>query len=272
LAALLPVLGWRMIWRIGAFLILFAVLPLIILVVRQSPTAREGLHYVEDTSRAVPLHKPASLQAVRLRDILMRPNFWLLIGAYVPMLGLNDAVAQNLSPYVASLGWDQRTAAGLLSVLSFSNLLATLLLGIFSDRFGNRVPLLLLTGATATGGVLFALGGGLPVIALACAFIGFAGGINTLMAATLAAEFGAKGFGRAFGMSLFFIPFLPLSAVVTARVKEVSGSYTPAFFVLSVLLVTSFGFSSLFFRQKRNGSPSAAAAMAVLVHPAPPPS
>ncbi len=48
------------------------------------------------------------------------------------MLGLNDAVPQNLSPYAESLGWGQKISGDLLSVISFSNLLATLLLGIFS--------------------------------------------------------------------------------------------------------------------------------------------
>ena len=216
--AVLPVLGWRMIWRPEAVVLLVVILSLIILMVRQSPTAREGLHYVAADARIV--SEQGSQPQVRLRDILPRPNFWLLILAYMPMLGLNDAVAKNVSSYAESLGWGHKIAGDLLSVTSFSNLLATLLLGIFSDRFGNRVPLVLLTGVTVCRGAMFAMGGGLPEIAVACALVGFAGGMNTLMAATLAAEFGPRGFGRAFGMCLFFIPFLPFSAVVTVKVRR----------------------------------------------------
>ncbi len=111
---------------------------------------------------------------------------------------------------------------------------------------------MLLTGVTACGGAMFAMGGGLPAIAVACALVGFAGGMNTLMAATLAAEFGAKGFGRAFRMCRFFIPFLPFAVVVAAKVKEVNGSYTPAFLGLTLMLVISLCLTLLFFRQKRD--------------------
>ncbi len=72
-AAILPVLGWRMIWCAGAVVLLIVILPLIILVIRQSPTAREGLHYVAADARMVP--EQGSQPPVRLRDILRRLNF-----------------------------------------------------------------------------------------------------------------------------------------------------------------------------------------------------
>lgn len=273
---MLPGIGWRMIWRIGGLVMLFVVLPLIFLVIRQRPGQREGLHYeglhyVEGAANSGPHHRHGHAASdLRWLDVLKRRNFWLVILAFVSLGGTSDAVAQNLSPYILALGWNPRLAGELLPILNFSNLLATLLLGVFSDRFGNRLPLAGLTVLTATGAMIFAFGGGFYTVAAGCAFVGFALGINTLMAAAVAAEFGAKGFGRAYGMSLFFVPFLPATAVITARVKEVSGSYQPVFFSLAAILAISCCLTLLLYREKRGAHLTQAEKTAILEQPAPP--
>ena len=271
-AALLPVVGWRVIWRIGGAVMIFVVLPLIFLVLRQRPTEREGLHYVEGATASGLQHHPIgqAKSDLRWRDVLTNRNFWLIILGFVSLGMTSDSVAQNLSPYILALGWSPKLAGGLLPVLNFSNLIATLLLGIFSDRFGIRKPLAALSILTAVGALIFAFGGGFYAIAAGCAFVGFAAGINTLMAAAIAREFGAKGFGRAYGMSLFFVPFLPASAVITARVKEVVGSYQPVFLCLAGLLAISCCMTLLFFREKRDAQLSEPEKLAMLEQQAPP--
>ena len=99
------------------------------------------------------------------RDVASRRNFWLLVGIYLPMLALNGGCAQNLAPYAASHGWTQESAGVLLSVLSFSHLIATFSLGLVSDRFGNRLPFAGLALIMAAGAAVFAFGGALVFIA-----------------------------------------------------------------------------------------------------------
>src|ERR1700731_4923799 len=42
-SAALPTVGWRMIWRVGGLLIAFIILPLVVFVIRDRPTERDGL-------------------------------------------------------------------------------------------------------------------------------------------------------------------------------------------------------------------------------------
>ena len=64
-AAAMPAIGWRAIWQIGAALIVLVVLPLLLLVVRDRVTEREGFHYLVDDGVAAnhetPVHGTGDL-------------------------------------------------------------------------------------------------------------------------------------------------------------------------------------------------------------------
>jgi MFS-type transporter involved in bile tolerance (Atg22 family) len=55
--------------------------------------------------------------------------------------------------------------------------------------------------------------------------MGFVGAIWTLLASSIAAEFGQGAFGRAFGLISFLPPFGTLFAPVLAWTQERTGSY-----------------------------------------------
>jgi MFS family permease len=254
-AALLPTAGWRLIWRVGGLLLAAAVTPAVVLVIRDRPSEREGLHYLQGSAGAsVHGHGAGAAEAGRLgwREVASRRNFWLLVAIYLPMLGLYGGCAQNLAPYAQSHGWSQSSAGLLLSVLSFSHLVGTLALGLISDRFGNRLPFAGLALVMATGAAVLALGGSLPLAMVGCALIGFGGGLYTLLAAALAAEFGADGFGRAYGLAMLFLPVMSLAPFAVAKIQETSGSYTPAILALGGLVVVSGGLS-LLLRERHGG-------------------
>lgn len=246
-AALLPDIGWRLIWRAGAALLALAVTPLVVLILRDRPTEREGLHYLAETVGGARAAHDAAAGGPQLswRAIASRRNFWLLVGIYLPMLALFAACAQNLAPFAQSHGWSRQSAGVLLSVLSFSHLAGTLALGVISDRFGTRLPFVGLALVMAAGAVMVALGGGLPLIALGCVFIGLGGGLYPLLGAALAVEFGADGFGRAYGLAMLFLPAMSLAPFAVAKSQEISGAYTPAFLALAVLTAAAGGLSLL---------------------------
>ena len=157
-----------------------------------------------------------------------------------------------VSPFAQSHGWDRQSAGILLSVISFSHLAGTLALGLISDRFGNRLPFAGLALVMAGGAAVFTLGGALPLVTIGCALIGFGGGLYTLLAAALAAEFGADGFGRAYGLAMLFLPVMSLAPFAVAKIQETSGSYTPAFLALAGLVAVAGGLS-LLLRERHGG-------------------
>jgi len=253
IAATLPTIGWRMVWRIGALVVALLVLPLVVAVARNRPTESEGKYYLTSDGKQAAHHGHAAKGSqVGWREVAARKNFWLLVAIYLPMMALYGGCAQNLGPYAASHGFTQQTAGTLLSILSFSHLVATLVLGLLSDRFGNRLPFAGLAVIMVAGAGILAFGAGFPTLTVGCALVGFGGGLFTLLAAAIATEFGAEAVGRAFGLCMFFIPLTALAPFAVAKTQESTGSYAPALLGLAALVAIS-GFLSLLLRERRGG-------------------
>jgi MFS family permease len=254
IAALMPTAGWRMIWRGGGLVVALLVLPLVVLVARNRPSASEGQYYLSGDSKPAGHHAHgATGSKLSWREVAASRNFWLLVAIYLPMMALYGGCAQNLAPFAVSHGLSQQSAGVLLSVLSFSHVVATLVLGLLSDRFGNRLPFAGLAVVMVCGAAILAFGAGFPVLAVGCALVGFGGGLFTLLAAAIATEFGAEGVGRAFGLCMLFIPLTALTPFVIARTQESTGSYVPALLGLAALVMIS-GFLSLLLRERRGGN------------------
>src|SRR5260370_40994549 len=132
-----------MIWRGGGLMIALVITSIVVLVIRNRPTEREGLHYLNsDGKPASHPHAaghPHGFGASQLswRAVLARRNFWLLVGIYLPIMGLYGGCGQNLGPYATSHGLSQQSAGVLISVLGFVHVVSTLVLGLLPDRFGN---------------------------------------------------------------------------------------------------------------------------------------
>jgi OFA family oxalate/formate antiporter-like MFS transporter len=257
IAATLPTVGWRMIWRGGGLVVAVLVLPLVVAIARNRPAGSEGNYYLSGDGKPAGHHAHgAGASQVGWREVAARKNFWLLVAIYLPMMALYGGCAQNLGPYAASHGLSQQSAGALLSVLSFSHVIATLVLGLVSDRFGNRLPFAGLAVVMVTGAIVLAFGSGLPVLAVGCALVGFGGGLFTLLAAAIAVEFGGHAVGRAFGLCMLFIPLTALAPFAIAKTQESTGSYAPAILGLAALVLISGALSLLLREKGRGGQPA----------------
>ena len=71
-----------------------------------------------------------------------------------------------------------------------------------------------------------------------------------LLAAASAAEFGASGVGRTFGLLMMFLPVIVLAPFLVAKTRESTGSYVPGLIALTVLTLLG-GAACLFMRERR---------------------
>lgn len=254
IAKAMPLVGWRAIWQAGAAVTALVVLPLVVLTIRNQPTEREGLHYLAaDGAPAAPSHHGhGGASQMSWKDVLQRKTFWLLIAVFLPIMAINGGVGQNLAPYAASHGFTQEDAGMLISALSLAHLVATLGLGVLSDRFGNRLPFAGLAVVVAIGAVVLAFGHSLPMAFVGSALIGLGGGWATLLAAAIAVEFGAEGFGRAFGLCMTVIPLSALVPFVIAKTQESTGSYAPSMIGLGVIVLAG-GAMILLLKERHGG-------------------
>jgi MFS family permease len=258
ITVLLPVVGWRMIWAGAGLLTALFIMPLVVWVIRDRPAERDGLDYLGGGAAAGhPAHSTGGGD-LSWRAVASRKNFWLLVAIYLSMMLVSAGCGQNVGPYVAAHGLPQRYAGVILSVFSLSHIAATLIVGLLSDRFGNRLPLAGLAAVNAAGALVLAFGVGLPSITLGYALVGTGGGVFTLLAAALAVEFGAAGLGRAFGLSMLFVPIGALSPFIIAKTQEVTGSYAPAMLGLAILVIVTAGLS-LTLRERRGGQATVSA-------------
>lgn len=255
-AAIMPVLGWRLIWRGSGILIALVVAPLVMWVVRDRPDESDGIHYVPEDRASSAAHSvgrgshPGNTN-LTWQGVLGRRNFWLLVAIFLPMLGLYGGCGNNLAPIAASQELSRQTAGMLLSALSFAHVASTLLSGLLSDRFGNRLPLAGLAMSAAAGGFLVALGHGVIDLGIGVVLVGLGGGMWPLLAAAIAREFGARGVGRAFGLLMMFLPVIVLMPFAVAKIHEVFGSYAPALAGLAGLTLLSGTACLVFMRERR---------------------
>lgn len=218
---LLPTLGWRVIWRIFAGIILLVILPLVLIFMRDRPTAEEGTVYLSGQG------SHAEISKLTVRQVFSRRNFWVAVFVFVPIQCASISMTVNLAPIVTSYGFSAKVAGLMIAVLSISALSAKLVAGVAADRFGNRVPMILTALLCASGlAALINSSGNLPLLFAAFVLIGLSAGVWTLLASATAAEFGREGFGRAFGLICMFPPVASLAPPMVARLAEISGSYS----------------------------------------------
>ncbi len=256
IAALLPTAGWRLIWRAGGLITALVCAPVVWWIVRDRPTPEEGRYYMTDDASASQSHIGHGLHAagsgqLSWRDVLTRRNFWLLVCIYLPMVGINGAVIQNIAPFAARHGLSVQTGGSLLAILSLAHVLSTPILGMLSDRIGNRLSFVLVALTLIAGALLLSFDSSSSIgLTAACVLIGFGGGWYTLLGAAIANEFGAENVGRAYGLTMLFVPISSGAAFVLARTQETTGSYTPALLGMAGLVAVS-GLLSLSLRERR---------------------
>jgi MFS family permease len=223
--------GWRYTWWIFAALHLLVVGAAALLVLRNRPEPSEAGTYLQGEDH----HALASTgSTISARAVLTRRKFWLVMLAFVPAILANSAVSSNFAPYVSNRGVDLATAANLLVLFNIAATIGKLGGGMLSDRYGNRLPLLLVTGAATLGMFELAWAQGTPALALGIVLLGFGQGMWVLLASCVAAEFGSRDFPKAYGFASGGSVFATFASPLVAYAAETTGSYTGALVLLGI--------------------------------------
>lgn len=248
-AAVMPDMGWRGVWRAGAIAIALVVAPLVTFIMRASPDGRDDAHYITPEDAPALNDAPILEPSFRWLDILVRSEFWLIVLTGLTMLSLYGAVTQNLAPIAVQKGLAIQAAGGLLSVLFATQLLFTLLGGVLSDRFGNRWPFAGFALATAAGAVIVSQAHGLGAMGVGVALAGIGCAFYPLLASAIAGAFGAGGFGRAYGLASGILCLAGLAPFAIARSQELTGAYDAALLTLAGLVLAAAALCALLLRE-----------------------
>jgi MFS family permease len=236
--ALIDHYGWRGTYTAMALIIAFIVLPLLMLVVRDSPAAK-GLT-VDGLPAPAGAAAPKVLTGYTLPEVVRLPHFWMLAFSLLLIGTAIQAVQINTVPLLKERGLTVDAAVRIQASLWIAIVFGRLSTGYLMDRFfAPRVAICYML-APLVGLTLLALYSSAPISTFAAICVGLAAGCEIDVVAYLVSRyFGLKQYSRVYGI---FYGIYGLAAAIgpwsAARisVSSVSG-YTPALWVCVVLLV-----------------------------------
>jgi MFS family permease len=115
--------------------------------------------------------------------------------------------------------------------MSVAGLIGKAASGLLADRYGNRLPFILIGLITAAAVLMLVVFHSFAALMLIFVLIGLAQGFWTVAASSTATEFGAESFGQAYGLAVMFCSFSMILPWGFARMNETLGGYTPGLLI-----------------------------------------
>jgi MFS family permease len=236
--------GWRTTYLFIAAGILVLVLPLCLLVLRDSP---ESVGLLADGATPRVGIRPDSIERVTAGEALRTLAFWQLAGSFFTCGFSMSLLSAHGIPMLTDHGYSPMFASWALGVLGGSSIGFTVMLGALSDRFGRR-PVL----ATIYAGRIFIFAGLFlirenPMAILAVAVLG---GITMAGTGSMTSALTADIYGRFSVSSVFGLIFLvhqtgsALGSSLAGVLFETTGGYGAAY-VLACLFLAGAAITAL---------------------------
>lgn len=234
---LISELGWRPTNLILAAVSLAVILPLVWIVVRNTPEDKG----VEPEPEAVVLAEHAHLGDFpdwNTGLILRQRSFWIPIFAFLPMMMAFGSVQFNLAPYVSDKGFISGEAAYLMSMLSLTMIGGKIFFGAMSDRLDHRYLFWIAASVMAAGISILVISESYVLLKFSSLMMGFAaGGFLPLLGAIIASRFGPKAFGRTMGLIGPFLTINAFAPQLAGWMRDTTGSYDVAFQIMVGLMI-----------------------------------
>jgi len=243
-AWLIGTIGWRMTYAVIGLAVLVGMLPLCLLVVRESP---ESIGLAPDGE--TPTQSAAAVAATRtpVSTAIRTVAFWQLAGSFFTCGFSMSLISSHGVPMLTDHGYTPIFASWIVGVLGASSMVFTLGLGALADRFGARP---VLASVYAGRALIFA---GLFLVrdnALLMLGVAVVGGLTLAGSMSMTSMLTADIYGRFSVGSILGAIFLvhqtgaALGSSLAGTLFESTGGYGAAFAVACTLLAVA-GFVSL---------------------------
>ena len=184
------------------------------------------------------------------QEALRTRSFWMVLGAFVLSGGITAMVTLHQIPYLQDIGIDTMAAAGVLGLMATMSLPGRVVFAWLSDRWGERKTLMISYAMKTVALLIFITARGLPQILLFVIIYGIGyGGAIPVQTSLRASYFGRKAYATITGYITFFSAISNVAYPIFAGwTYDVSGSYTSAFTMITVLQVLAIVF--MYFAKK----------------------
>jgi len=238
-AWLIITVGWRMTYALIGLAVLVAMLPLCLLVVRDSP---ESLGLAPDGEAADPGTTAVSSTRTPMATAIRTLAFWQLAGSFFTCGFSMSLISSHGVPMLTDHGYSPIFASWIVGVLGASSMVFTLGLGALADRCGARPVLAGIYSGRALifAGLFLVRDNGLLMLGVA-----MVGGITIAGSMSMTSMLTADIYGRYSVGSILGAIFLvhqtgaALGSSLAGRLFESTGGYGAAFAVACALLAAA---------------------------------
>ena len=171
-------------------------------------------------------------------------QFWLIFIVNFVVIYCLLIVLVHIVPYARDLGLSASKAAGVLSTIGGVSMLGRFATGLFIDRFNSRLSMIFSFLLLIFTLLWLQIADELWMIYLFAAFYGIAhGGFFTAISPIVAEYFGTDAHGVLFGVIVFSGCFGgSIGPVLAGHIFDVTGSYSPAFWLSTFIALLGLGF------------------------------
>jgi MFS family permease len=234
---LIETYDWRQACVILAFIAVIAIVPITLLVVRNSPEEK-GVDPDPETEHSLASAAQFVGKQWTTRTILQDRAFWITVVAFFPASVVFSAIQQNLGPISVDLEITPTKASGLMSTLALMSILGKIGFGTAADHFDNRFLFWIQGSLIVLATTLLMMDPGYPQLAFVCGTLGLAGGGTLpLLGSIVGKRFGATNFGQAMGLLMPFLSISSFGYVVAGWLRDTTGSYDTALMMFLVIMV-----------------------------------
>jgi len=230
-STLLGVIGWRQTLQLLAVVVPLIAIPLILLIVADSP---EQMGVEPDPDVVAP--KVEGDPAWTTTMILKERYFWAMLLALVPIVVTPVALTGNIAPYAQDLEISPQAAGGLMSIWALSNILGKVSFGWLADRIEQRVLYFFALLPSVTALFLLLLVPSYFTLLLVMIAMGVgSGGYLPMVGTMISRHFGVLAYGAVVGLFLLSTRATVLAPPGAGWVRDHFGSYDPFWIFVLVL-------------------------------------
>lgn len=211
--------------------IVFALLPLIYFIVRETPAA-----LVDDDAPEV-LPQPT----MTIREIVTSRPFIAILMTLIPLWIVFNAIYYPIGMFLGELGASTAEVGTMVSLMGFISLFAVVTFGGLADRISPWTLMALSTLVLTVCFLLVSVIKTYTLLLLVLPVIGFTfGGIMSLGPAMFAKHFGSANFALAGGLSQPFFVVAAFSPFIVGLMRPGFNDYSAVFMVIMLVLPISY--------------------------------
>ena len=175
---------------------------------------------------------------VELKDVFKMRAFWQLLLGITIQIGAWVSMTTHLMPYLASKGLNRSVGGMITTAIPIVSLLARFPIGWLSDFFDKRYILSSSVMLVSLSQFLFlAIDGDSYILIFAYILVAglTAGGLMTVRMPIFREYFGAKNFGKIYGLGTFSVIMgAAIGPPIAGRVYDILGYYEPIWLIFGI--------------------------------------